>query len=85
MAILGIFEFRSAYVSYATALFGLLLGQPLVAEIVAIGIGHLIWYIADVLPHIIGLRLLQPGTWVPGVVGFVHRRIAPPRNGPAPE
>ena len=64
MSFLGLFTFNAPYLPWVILGFGLLLGQNPVFDLLGILIGHIYFYLEDVLPVYIGRRVLVTPTVV---------------------
>lgn len=62
MSFLGLFTFNAPYLPWVILGFGLLLGQSPVFDLLGILIGHIYFYLEDVLPGMIGRRVLVTPT-----------------------
>ena len=64
MSFLGLFTFTAPYLPWVILGFGLMLGQSPVFDLLGILIGHIYYYLEDVLPQLIGRRVLITPTVV---------------------
>lgn len=64
MSFLGLFTFNAPYLPWVILGFGLMLGQSPVFDLLGILIGHIYFYLEDVLPAYIGRRILVTPTIV---------------------
>jgi len=58
------FSFKGQHFPFVMLLVHLLLGQSIVDDIVGIIVGHLFYFLKDMLPQTNGLRLLETPSWV---------------------
>jgi hypothetical protein len=66
LSFFGLVEFSSSYLPYVLVMWGATLRGfgALKVDIVAMVIGHVLWFVADVVPHVLGVRLLAPGDFI---------------------
>ena len=66
LAFFGLVEFNSSWLPYVLLIWASLLrGTDTVHfDLIANGIGHVLWYIADVVPLVLGVRPLAPGDFL---------------------
>ncbi len=90
LSFFGVFEFSSSYLPFVLALWGAMIRGVghLKYELVAIAVGHVLWFVADVVPHITGWRILAPGDTLVAIGNRVAAafagRGAAGGQGPAP-
>eukprot|EP01104_Vermistella_antarctica_P004734 TRINITY_DN15160_c0_g1_i1.p1 TRINITY_DN15160_c0_g1~~TRINITY_DN15160_c0_g1_i1.p1 ORF type:complete len:217 (+),score=41.42 TRINITY_DN15160_c0_g1_i1:322-972(+) len=62
MSFLGLFTFTAPYLPWVILIFSLLLGQPLIEDLLGIAVGHIYYFLADVYPDVTGRRIMRtPG------------------------
>jgi Derlin-2/3 len=66
LSFFGLIEFQSSYLPFVLLLWGATLRgvENLKFDIIANCIGHLLWFLADVVPHVLGVRPLAPGEFI---------------------
>jgi Derlin-2/3 len=62
LSFFGLVEFNSSYLPFVLMMWGATLRGfgNLKFDLVAMAIGHLLWFVSDILPHTIGVHLLSP-------------------------
>lgn len=63
LAFFGLVEFNSSWLPYVLLIWASLLRgtETVHFDLIANGIGHVLWYLADVVPLVLGVRPLAPG------------------------
>eukprot|EP01105_Mastigella_eilhardi_P024818 TRINITY_DN6557_c0_g1_i1.p1 TRINITY_DN6557_c0_g1~~TRINITY_DN6557_c0_g1_i1.p1 ORF type:complete len:270 (-),score=61.70 TRINITY_DN6557_c0_g1_i1:69-788(-) len=80
MSFLGLFTFTAPYLPWVLIGFGFLLNQDPTYDILGVVVGHLYYYLEDVLPRSVGIRPLR----TPFFLKLLLDRRAPVGPAPAP-
>jgi Derlin-2/3 len=64
VSLYGVIQIRSFYLPFAFAAITLLLGQPLLPDLVGIGAGHMYYFLKDIYPRQSGHDVLATPEWL---------------------
>eukprot|EP01088_Endostelium_zonatum_P004230 TRINITY_DN15437_c0_g1_i1.p1 TRINITY_DN15437_c0_g1~~TRINITY_DN15437_c0_g1_i1.p1 ORF type:complete len:258 (-),score=24.04 TRINITY_DN15437_c0_g1_i1:60-788(-) len=59
ISFLGLFTFTAPYLPWVILVFGILLGQPLLQDLLGLAAGHIYYFLEDVYPTITNRRILK--------------------------
>ena len=65
LSFFGILEFQSSYLPFVLMAWGATLRgvENVKFDLIANAIGHVLWFLADIVPHVLGVRPLSPGVF----------------------
>lgn len=83
MNFLGLFTFTAPYLPWVFLAFGLLLGNNPIFDLLGIVVGHVYFYLADVLPHSTGIHIIRAPGFLKALLDRPEQPMAPPPAAPA--